>query len=80
MNIKSKLINKLGWFKCQCCGHYVHSVELLGAPDAYGAVCKHCGWEQDDYTVVRRPYDYSLANGCSLSEYKLNQLGKSYKK
>ncbi len=73
MNIKSKVLNKLGWFKCQCCGRYIHSVELFGAPDAYGAVCKHCGWEQD---AIESPYNYSPANGCSLSMYKFSQLGE----
>lgn len=76
MNTKSKVLNKLGWFKCQCCGHYVHSVELFGAPDAYGAVCKHCGWEQED---MKSPYDYSPANYCSLSMYKFNQLERATK-
>lgn len=41
-----KFLNKLGFFKCEACGHYVHSVELFGAPDAFGAVCMHCGYEQ----------------------------------
>ena len=41
-----KFMNKLGFFKCKNCGRYVHSVEWFGAPDAYGAVCSHCGFEQ----------------------------------
>lgn len=49
MKAKSKLerlLNKLGWFKCEHCRKYVHSVECFGAIDAYGAICKHCGTEQ----------------------------------
>ena len=65
-----KLANKAGFFKCQCCGKYLHSVETFGAKDAYGAVCKRCGWEQTDEECVNDPFDPRNANGITLISYR----------
>lgn len=65
-----RLANKLGFYKCQCCGKYIHSVELFGSKNAFGAVCTMCGWEQTDEECVNDPFDPRNANGITLVTYK----------